>query len=155
MALTNANFPTRTNQINQGNTMKLFILLSLTLASLGVFSQTVMTNAEQVEKSEEIAKNIRRSYYITGHKNVSSSSTKLTQAKTTTILKDNELTESPLDADQVEEILKCSKSKKSCSVFLIEVGAEMYGGTGESFHWILLDITTGKYKEFFQVIYSE
>lgn len=130
-----------------------FVLL---LGLLAPFFAHAMTVAEQDARIKAIAKHIRHTYWKSGHEDVTSGETRMTKALLDEhVRKGNRRGfEDWLDQDQISSLYRCHYSK-NCSLYLIEVGGQYWGGDGVMAHFILLYLKSGKYYEIKHTIYSE
>lgn len=135
--------------------MKLFIF-ALMFIGLDTYATTKLTINQQKEIVEKIAKAERRELWVTGHEDVSSAVTYVTSAELAKLLKeDSEDSEQPLNEQEIFDVKQCSKSKKTCSVFTIDVSGSYMGGYGHIRFWILINPMNGKFSKISQSIYTE
>lgn len=134
--------------------MKLTLILAI-LFSLNLFSQK-MTEDEQYDYVEKLAKKVRRDLYRSGHEEVG------TEVKLMTYTNLDEYTdpltnseyEMPLSQEEIKKIYAC-KERKNCEVFAIYSWGCMYGGCGSSTDFVLLYLQSKKHYEIGHITYSE
>ena len=117
-------------------------LISL-LISLSAYAQLDAT--EQLNIVEGIAKTERRNLWRAGYRDVDSGVSRVSLEELNQIIKENPDIEEPLDRSQIAALYSCYH-RANCSLFLIDVGASMYGGSGHHRLWVLLNPETGKYR---------
>lgn len=129
----------------------IFILLQLAFH----FSLAVehAHSSEKEKTIEMIGKKIRRSYYVQGHGDVSSTVTEWKKTQFQSYLKNRSNEETPLDIDQEKSILTCFKDVQ-CDVYLYEVSTNYRGGFGMINHWVLLN-SDNSYFEIIHSVYTE
>ena len=135
--------------------------LSLITIFFALISSTLFANSLSVDQQDmrmqEIAKQIRRQYYIWRHEDVSSHITRMSEASLDHHLfdRDDRRYETSLDESEVQELKECLTAENKCSLYLVWVSGSYMGGYGEVAHFIMLDISTGRYKEVFHTVYAE
>ena len=133
--------------------MRFFSALFVMLVTV---SAVAMSPSAQDEYMAEVAKNIRKSFWQTGHVDVSSSVSKMTKETLDNHVKseNNDQYESPLGSEEIASLYRCYY-RKACELYLVDVGGSMYGGYGTSAHFILLYTKSKKHFEIKHVTYSE
>ena len=127
---------------------------------IGFFAQISlagsMDRAEQDQKVEEIAKELREKFWNTGHKEVDSYIEKMnsTLLGVRVNLKANESYEHPLSEENIAKLYDCIK-QQYCELYAIDVSATMYGNYGASTHYTLLDSKSGKHFSISHITYLE
>lgn len=134
--------------------MKYIIIASL-IISTHIFAQTRLGPEAQLSQVEKIAKAERRELWRSGHQEVTSEVLKVTRAGLDEVIRENSEVEEPLDQAQTATLYRCTAAKNSCSLFLINLSAEMMGGYGHSRIWVLLNPVTGKAEKIEQLVYAE
>lgn len=133
--------------------MKFIALSFLLLVSANSFAQ--LSDSSQLSIVEGIAKNDRRDMWRMGMTDVSSSVLKPTKSQIDEIMKRNNEIANPLNRDEVSSVYKCYHSPARCVVYIIDLYGEMYGGSGSSRRWVLLNPHTGKYSSLLHEVYAE
>lgn len=134
--------------------MKSLITVILVLLSFNTFA--ALSEAQQEERMVDIAKKIRRGYWVSGHEEVDSSTMKVTKDFLDEHVKWETMRnfEEPLERDQVSDLYRCFYGK-TCTLYWVGVSAEYWGGYGTSDHFILLNTESGKYREISHITYAE
>ena len=134
--------------------MKRFITFALVLGfSTQAFAQ--LTASEQLAIVEGIAKNDRREMWQGGYVEVSSQVEKPTKSQIDEFIRGNSELANPLASDEIASIYRCFHTPKRCQVYTIDIYGEMYGGSGSSRRWVLLNPVTGKYESILHSYYEE
>lgn len=130
-----------------------FLLFGITI----VAQANILTPQQQDVRMQEIAKKIRRQYYVEGYEDVSSSIEKMTAQKLQAHLNpvDGIRYESELDESEIAELYTCLEAHKSCALYLITVGSSFYSGYGIDAHFIMLNLNNSRYEEVRHTIYAE
>jgi hypothetical protein len=131
----------------------------MTLITLSLFTQIALANlsslASQQKMMENHAKQLRRQLYIDGYSDVHTSKPEsMTAQKLNKIYKDNSTFASPLNKAQFSQLYSCLNSH-ICALWYFEMSSSMYGGSGHSGHFVLLNITNGRLSEIDYSIYEE
>ncbi|CAM9917301.1 unnamed protein product [Chrysoparadoxa australica] len=141
--------------------MKLITLLSVLFLSTFSFagetpSEEFMSVEAQNKYITNVAKNIRKGYWQSGHEDVYSHTTFVTKAFLDDHYKQTEegRFESSLDSDEFSQLYRCVNSSK-CELYLVSVSGSYWGGYGESAHFVLLYTNTKKSFEISHTIYAE
>lgn len=139
--------------------MKTLVLLTSLLISNLIFagdfpSETHMSNEEQKTYIDDVAKEIRKVYWVSGHEDVSSGTEFVTKKVLDDHVKKDNRYETTLDDDQVGELYRCYY-KASCELYVVYVSGSYWGGYGESAHFVLLYTDTRKHFEISHTIYAE
>jgi hypothetical protein len=139
--------------------MKKLVILTILFTSNLLFagdlpSETHMSNEQQKTYLDEVAKEIRKVYWISGHQDVSSGTEFVTKKVLDDHVKKDNRYESPLDSDQVAELYRCYY-KATCELYVVYVSGSYWGGYGESAHFIQLYTDTRKHFEISHTIYAE
>lgn len=129
-------------------------LLSASLLAADKPSEKYMSLKEQGEYITKTAKNIRRSYWIQGHEEVSSSETFVTKKILDNHYADNSSFENSLDDEEFSQLYRCYNSKK-CELYLVNVSGSYWGGWGQSAHFVLLFTEKKRHSEISHVVYAE
>lgn len=147
-----------------GNNLNLFLIreamknyILILIAALFSFSSLAyanMTPEEQILELENISKNIRRDYWISGHESVGSNFEYLSKGTLDDYIQMNNNDENPLDSEEIANLYKCFHGK-TCELYLVYVSAEYMGGTGINHHYILLYPKSGKHHEISHNVYAE
>jgi hypothetical protein len=133
--------------------MKQLMIALCLMFSFGAFAQ--LTTLEQDKIVEGVAKNDRREMWRMGMSDVSSHVEKPTKLMIDEFVAGNEQIESPLNRDDIAAIYRCLHTPKYCVVYTIDLYGEMYGGSGHSRRWVLLNPVTGKHRSFLHAVYEE
>lgn len=119
-------------------------------------SEAYMSLQEQGKYITNVAKNIRKEYWQSGHDDVNSYDEFVTKA----MLDDHYQQtvdgrfENSLDSDEFSQLYRCYNSQK-CELYLVGVSGSYWGGYGETAHFVLLWTNTKKHFEVSHVIYAE
>ncbi len=138
------------------------ILLLLTFVSLSLNAAApnqnfdVMSEAEQIEYVEDVAKEIRKEYWVTGYDDVDSYSTLVKKEFLNEYVahSQNSRYEEPLGDAEVSELYRCFY-RSHCQLYHISVSASMYGGYGVESHFLSLYPETKKNEIFRHTVYAE
>jgi hypothetical protein len=125
--------------------MKTIFLALTLLTSFSIFAKTLTLNEQEVE-IEKISKSIRRSQYIDGYTNVSSSFELVSSVFLEEYIAINSDFYQPLEGDQIDELYVC-QNQELCNLYLVYVSSDFNGGSGVKSYFIMLDIQTAKYTE--------
>lgn len=117
-------------------------------------SETYMSLKEQGDFINEISKNIRKEYWVSGHQDVSSGVEFVTKKLLDDHVKKENRYESSLDSAQVSELYRCYY-KGTCELYVVYVSGSYWGGYGESAHFVMIYTNTRKYFEMSHIIYAE
>lgn len=141
--------------------MKLLAFITLLLISTFSFagdtpSEEFMSLKEQNDYITNVAKNIRKEYWRSGHEDVYSSEEFVTKAKLDEHYQQtlDGRFENSLDSDEFSQLYRCLNSSK-CELYLVGVSGSYWGGYGESAHFVLLYTQSKKHFEVSHVIYAE
>ena len=134
--------------------MKTFITLALAIGfTFQAFAQ--INESQQLAIVESIAKNDRREMWQGGYREVSSQVEKPTKIQIDEFIRGNREIETPLSSDEIASIYRCFNTPKRCQVYAIDLYSEMYGGSGSSRRWVLLNSVNGTYKSILHSVYEE
>ncbi|WP_127716321.1 hypothetical protein [Halobacteriovorax sp. HLS] len=122
--------------------MKFLILLILTINTNILASD--LTQSDQIEIIESLAKSERRSLWVQGHENVVSSIEHVTKTSLVEYLSQSKYYESNLEFDEEDKLFGCLK-RKSCELYLISLSSEYYSGYGVDSVFVQLNVNTGNY----------
>lgn len=126
------------------------IALLLSLSSLA-FAEVIPA------RINNIAKSIRHSYWVQRYQDVESYQSSISERDFAAYLERQAQefgVEDKLTRAQIKSIHACL-GDTNCDVYLIAVSGSYMSGSGEVYHWILLNPSTGKYKEIKNVVYAE
>lgn len=128
----------------------------LILATLLITTQAhaFITESEELEIVENIAKTERRNMWRNGYQDVESGVFKVEKSALDEAVKMNAEYENPLEKHEISSLYQCYHIQ-SCSLYLIDVSASMYGGYGNHYLWIMLSTQTGKYRFIRHQVYAE
>lgn len=129
------------------------------LILISLFAQLALANltskASQQIWMDNHAKQLRRQLYIDGYSDVNSSKPEyVTKQKLDEYYKNNSTYANPLDKAQYSQLYSCLYSR-TCALWHFEMSSKMYGGDGHSGHFVLLNITNGRYQRIDHSIYEE
>jgi hypothetical protein len=133
--------------------LSLFLVISSAQVSAAP-SDEFMSIEEQGKKIEDLARGIRRNYWVSGHEDVSSHEFFMTKEAIDEHIEGNSYYEDALDTDEIEDLYKCHYSK-SCELYQVSVSGSYWGGYGTSSHFILLYTKSGKSYEIEHITYAE
>ena len=139
--------------------MKSILLLTLLVSVMPVSaangpSTTYMSLKEQGEKIDDLARAIRRTYWVSGHEDVSSSEFFMNKEELDEHVEGNNRYEDALDSDEIADLYKCHYSK-TCELYQVSVSGSYWGGYGTSAHFIFLYTKSGKSFEINHITYAE
>lgn len=137
---------------------KLIAIVSLLtiLTPFAITKADTMTVSDQDDLVIEIAKELRRDFWVSGHQDVNSYEEKITLDFLNDYVKkeSNHRYESPLSRDEISSLYSCFH-RKGCEVYFIGVSAEYWGGYGETGNFVLLNTSNRKYEMISHTIYAE
>lgn len=130
----------------------------LTIAFVLGFSNHALAQLneqEQLALVEKVAKDDRREMWSSGYEEVSSQVEKPTKLQIDEFIAGNKDLANPLDTDEIASIYSCFHTPSECQVYTIDLYSEMYGGSGSSRRWVLLNPESGKYETILHSVYEE
>ncbi len=104
---------------------------------------------------EKIAKDDRRKMWRGGYREVSSQVEKPTKVQLDEFIARNKDLANPLNEDEVASIYRCFNIPSECQVYAIDLYSEIYGGSGQSRRWVLLNPKSGEYETILHSVYEE
>lgn len=134
-------------------TMRVLLPL-LFLLSFSVIAQSVLTQTQQLEVVQSIAKDERREMWRTGNTNVGTEVQKLSTLTLSQFLRDNQDFVQPLTATQMGQLKGCAASS-ACGLFSIDVYLSNNGGDGQYRVWVMLSTDTGRTRKIQHWVYEE
>lgn len=133
--------------------MKLLVCLLVFSVSASAFAR--LSDSQQLAVVEKVAKGHRRQMHIERYEDVESFVEKVSKARLDELVKFSPGAEHPLNKEEISALYRCQHSSKSCSLYLISLTGSMYGGSGETHNYVMLDPNTGKYTEIMHLVYAE
>jgi len=133
--------------------MKTLFALLILFSSVSVFAR--LSEPQQLAIVQKIAKEHRRQMHIQNFEDVQSHVEKISKGALDELMKKNPEVEIPLTKEEVSSLYRCLNSQSSCSLFLISLTGSIYGGSGETHNYVLLDPKTGKVVEIMHEVFAE
>jgi hypothetical protein len=135
--------------------------LSVVTLFLALFSSILVAAPLSVEQQDsrmqEIAKGIRRQYYIQRYEDVSTHIVRMNKESLEHHITDGDdrRYESTLNEGEIAELKSCLASEEKCSLYLVWVSSSYMSGYGEDAHFVMLDTMTGRFEELSHTVYAE
>ena len=130
------------------------VFFSLNLLASEKPGQKYMSIEEQDAFMVNVAKKIRRGYWVSGHEEVSSSTSFLSKKGLDEIVERSNRFEDFIDEVDLEGLYTCIKSS-SCELYLVGTSSEYWGGYGMTNHYVKLFTKSQKYYDISHVVYAE
>lgn len=131
-----------------------FMILVLLLTSAFV-AKAALPMSSQVEIVESLAKEKRRQLHIRGYQDVSSAVQSVDFERLSAMMKEDSVTEQPLNRAEISSLYSCLRSRRQCSLFSIHIDSNYMSGFGTDRIWVMLDPQSGRYQTIEQSVYSE
>ena len=113
-----------------------------------------MTKKAQEKKMEQIAKDIRRGYWVSGYDDVSSTTHFLNKEMLDDNMENNKLAENTLSKPEISKLYKCYH-QKTCELYLVSLWADYHAGTGNDHYYVLLYTKSQKHFKITHTVYAE
>lgn len=133
--------------------MKFTILIALSLVTQIAFA--ALSTTQQKALVDQIAKEHRRQLHIDRNEDVGSSNPALvTKSFLDKHYNERENHSSALDRTEYAQLYSCLNNK-SCALWHFSTWSSYMSGSGQSSHFILINIYSGKYEEIINAVYEE